>query len=49
MPKDSKYFYDFIHYTEEGANEVATIINDDMCPHLQKKYSNFKIKDCESF
>lgn len=49
MPKDSKYFYDFIHYTEEGANEVATIINNDICPHLQLKYPNFKIKDCELF
>lgn len=47
MPKDSKYFYDFIHYTEEGANEVATIINDDICPHLQEKYPNFKTKNCE--
>jgi GDSL-like Lipase/Acylhydrolase family len=30
MPKNSKYFYDFMHYTNEGAEKVAAILADSM-------------------
>ena len=26
MPKDSRYYYDFIHFTNEGAEKVAEIL-----------------------
>ena len=32
MPKDSKYFYDFLHFTNQGAEKVAEIINDKLQP-----------------
>ncbi|MEO8112286.1 MAG: GDSL-type esterase/lipase family protein [Ginsengibacter sp.] len=30
MPKNSKYYYDFMHYTNAGAEKVATIISDSL-------------------
>ncbi|HEY4966023.1 MAG TPA: SGNH/GDSL hydrolase family protein [Puia sp.] len=30
MPKDSKYFYDFMHYTNAGAEKVAAILADSL-------------------
>jgi hypothetical protein len=30
MPKDSKYFYDFMHYTNGGAEKVASILADSL-------------------
>ena len=30
MPKDSKYYYDFMHYTNVGAEKVASILADSM-------------------
>jgi len=30
MPKDSKYYYDFIHYTNAGAEKVASILADSL-------------------
>src|SRR5664279_5644744 len=30
MPKDSKYFYDFMHYTNSGAEQVASILADSL-------------------
>ena len=30
MPKDSKYYYDFMHYTNRGAVKVASILTDSL-------------------
>jgi GDSL-like Lipase/Acylhydrolase family len=30
MPKDSKYYYDFMHYTNAGAEKVASILSDSL-------------------
>ncbi|RJQ21534.1 MAG: hypothetical protein C4560_03510 [Nitrospiraceae bacterium] len=46
MPKDSRYYYDFSHYTNEGAEKVAEIIFNSLCPFYTKKYSGFLVKDC---
>ncbi len=35
MPKDSKYFYDFMHYTNSGAEEVALILADSLQPVIK--------------
>jgi lysophospholipase L1-like esterase len=41
MPKNSVYFYDLIHYTNQGCAEVADIISQNMCPFLQSKFSKY--------
>jgi len=38
LPKSSKYYYDFVHYTNEGAKEVAEIVFKQIYPFLAKKY-----------
>jgi lysophospholipase L1-like esterase len=38
MPHNSAYYYDYLHYTEAGAAEVAQIIYQDLQPFLAKRY-----------
>lgn len=37
LPKSSRNFYDFFHYTNEGSAEIANIIYQHLNPFLQKK------------
>ena len=46
MPKSSRYFYDFIHYTPEGARTIAGIIDRSLCPELQAKFPQFATQGC---
>ena len=41
MPKSSLFFYDFYHFTEEGAEKAADIIYQMLYPYLQKKYKKY--------
>jgi hypothetical protein len=34
MPHNSLYYYDFMHYTNEGAQKVAEIIYEDLYPFV---------------
>ncbi len=38
MPRDSVYYYDFLHYTEPGARKVAEIIYRDLKPILTERF-----------
>ncbi|MBI5056298.1 MAG: SGNH/GDSL hydrolase family protein [Nitrospirae bacterium] len=46
MPKSSKYYYDFSHYTNDGAIKVAEIIFKHLCPFYEQKYKGFAVADC---
>lgn len=48
MPKSSRYFYDFIHYTPEGAQVIAEIIDRSLCTTLQSKFPQHVTKPCRS-
>lgn len=39
LPKSSKYFYDFHHFSNEGSEKVAEIIYNDLSPFLAQKYN----------
>lgn len=41
MPKDTLYYYDIVHFTNEGAEKVANIIYNALTPHLTKDGVNF--------
>ena len=41
MPKSSRYFYDTIHYNNEGARKVAEIIDKNLQPFLRNKYGEY--------
>lgn len=38
LPKSSRYFYDFIHFTNEGAAEVGARVAEDLCPFLAARF-----------
>jgi hypothetical protein len=46
LQKSSKYFYDFLHFTNEGSEKVAEIISVELCPLLAKKYNRYLTADC---
>lgn len=48
MPKSSRYFYDFIHYTPEGAQVIADILDRSLCPSLQAKFPQYVTQPCRA-
>jgi len=38
MPKDSRLFYDFIHFTNDGSTIVGDIVFRHVCPHLVSRF-----------
>jgi lysophospholipase L1-like esterase len=44
MPKNSRYFYDAYHFTNEGCQIVAEIIFKNLAPFLEKQFSQYLIK-----
>jgi lysophospholipase L1-like esterase len=42
LPRNSVYYYDYLHYTEPGAAEVARIIDRHLAPWLARRYPAFK-------
>jgi lysophospholipase L1-like esterase len=42
MPKDSTFFYDWFHFTRQGAAKVAEIVATGLEPLLGEKYPQFK-------
>jgi lysophospholipase L1-like esterase len=41
MPKDSRYYYDIMHYTNAGAQKVAAIIAARLTPYLAEKFPQY--------
>jgi lysophospholipase L1-like esterase len=41
MPKNSIYYYDFMHFTNGGAEKAAEIISQDLQPYLAKKFPGY--------
>lgn len=46
MPNDTKYYYDFIHFTTEGAEYVAEIIYGYLCPYIAERDKEHQIRGC---
>jgi lysophospholipase L1-like esterase len=42
LPKNSLYFYDVVHFTNEGSEKVSGIIYDCLKPYLQTQFHGFK-------
>ncbi len=47
LPKYSKYYIDYIHYSNKGNEFVADIIYDTLCPYLAINYSKYLMQDCD--
>lgn len=41
MPKDSRYYYDLMHFSDAGAEKFAEIAARGLSPYLAGKFSNF--------
>ena len=46
LPKSSRYFYDFIHFSNEGAEAVADIASRELCPVLATRFPAFVSGGC---
>ena len=42
LPRNSTYYYDYLHYTEPGARAVAGIVDRHLAPWLAARYPSFK-------
>jgi lysophospholipase L1-like esterase len=47
MPKDTKYYWDPIHYTDAGASKVAEIAAGALLPFLEQKFPSYSKDKCE--
>jgi lysophospholipase L1-like esterase len=43
LPKDSTYFYDFFHFTNEGADRVGALVDEALYPWLAARYPAYAI------
>jgi lysophospholipase L1-like esterase len=43
LPKDSTYFYDFFHFTNEGADRVGAIVHDALLPWLAARFPAYAV------
>ena len=41
MPKDSRYYFDLMHYTNAGADKVADLIAAQLTPFLARKFPGY--------
>jgi lysophospholipase L1-like esterase len=48
LPKSSHYFYDTIHFTNEGAERVAGILHEGLCPYLAERFPDEAVGACET-
>jgi lysophospholipase L1-like esterase len=41
LPKSSRYFYDYFHFTNEGAEQVGDIVHRRLSPYLKTKFHEY--------
>jgi hypothetical protein len=47
MPKDTKYYWDPMHYTDAGATRVAQLVTMQLLPYLGRNFPSFNNGNCE--
>jgi GDSL-like Lipase/Acylhydrolase family len=47
MPKDTKYYFDHMHYTDAGAMTVAKLVAMELLPYLARKFPSFHKDSCQ--
>lgn len=47
LPKSSRLFYDYLNFTNAGAEAAADIAYREICPALQTKFSSYSIGPCK--
>jgi hypothetical protein len=46
MPKDTKYYWDYMHYTDAGAEVVSELVATALLPYIARKFSVYLKVDC---
>jgi lysophospholipase L1-like esterase len=46
LPKSSRLFYDFVHFGDEGARQVAAIIAPPLCAMLAARFPEHLVRSC---
>ena len=46
LPRSSRYFYDFMHFTPEGSERVAQLVTPPLCAYLGQRFSGYLIHPC---
>ena len=46
LPRSSRFFYDFMHFTPEGAARVAQVVTPPLCGYLGQRFSGYLIHPC---
>jgi lysophospholipase L1-like esterase len=46
LPKSSRLFYDFVHFANDGAREVAALVARDLCPLLAQRFPEYAVRPC---
>jgi hypothetical protein len=48
LPKSTRFFYDFVHFTNDGAAAVAALIDEELCPFLSERHPGHATRPCAS-
>lgn len=46
LPKDTRYYYDAMHYTDAGAQKIAQVAAAELLPYLARELPAFKRSSC---
>ncbi len=46
IPKDSRYYYDWMHFTPSGSEMVANVVASHLCPIVHARFPGHAIGDC---
>ena len=42
LPKNSRYYFDFVHYTNDGTQKIAELISPQISSCLSKKFPEYR-------
>ena len=45
LPKNSEYFYDYMHYSNKGAEKISEILYVELKKYMKDKYKDFSLND----
>lgn len=48
LPKDWKYFHDFMHFTKPGARKIESILFEELCPYFSRRHPKYQVEACLS-
>jgi hypothetical protein len=46
LPKSSLYYYDLIHFSNQGSEAIADILYQDLCPAFEQKFPQYVNSPC---